>query len=189
MKQGYFTYTDTEMRNLVVRIYPRIIAYIRKILNGKVSPYEAEDILQDALCQFMERKEPILAKNVPAYLFRMVRNASLCILTRNYVDNNSIRMSESAASVLERLMKIECEEDSAPQKLDNVSIDEIVDFHNDFTPRMREIFYLTRVEGLTHKEVAERLGISTRMVEKYLSQSVSLYRQHFDYGKENDKTS
>ena len=189
MKNEYFTYTDSEMRRLIARIHPRLVAYIRRILNGKVSPYEAEDILQDSLCQFMERKEPILAINVPSYLFRMVRNATLCVLTRNRIDKNSDKIENLSASALERLMQIECEEEYTPRPLDTFSIDEIVDYSNSFTPRMREIFYLTRIEGFTQRQVAEKLGISTRAVEKCLSRSVSLFRKEFNYDNDSSKMS
>lgn len=49
---------------------------------------------------------------------------------------------------------------------------------------MQEIFYLSRVKGLSHSEITERIGISTRIVKKYLTQSVALYRQHFDWLKD-----
>ena len=49
----------------------------------------------------------------------------------------------------------------------------------DLIERTRDIFYMSRIEGMTHSEIAEILGISTRAVEKHLQNSVQEYRRHF----------
>lgn len=49
--------------------------------------------------------------------------------------------------------------------------------------RTRDIFYMSRIEGLTHREIAERCGISVRAVEKHLQNSMLEYRRHFGFGK------
>ena len=51
---------------------------------------------------------------------------------------------------------------------------------------MREVFCLSRVKCLTNREIAEKVGISVRMVERYLAQSVALYRQHFDWSRDGE---
>lgn len=37
----------------------------------------------------------------------------------------------------------------------------------DLPPKCRDVLYLSRIEGLTHGEVAERLGVSRSLVDKY----------------------
>ena len=54
---------------------------------------------------------------------------------------------------------------------------------------MREVFYLSRIEGLTHREIADKLQISTRMVERYLQQSVVEYRTFFGINSTDSKSS
>ena len=39
-------------------------------------------------------------------------------------------------------------------------------------PRAREAFLLARLDGLTYGEVAEQLGVSERMVKKYMAQAM-----------------
>jgi RNA polymerase sigma-70 factor (ECF subfamily) len=43
--------------------------------------------------------------------------------------------------------------------------------------KCRQVFVLSRFRGMRHKEVAQRCGISTRMVEKHLTRGMALIRQ------------
>ena len=46
----------------------------------------------------------------------------------------------------------------------------------------RKAFLMRRVEGLSHKEIAERLGISTKTVEKYMARSVRFLIETYGRG-------
>ncbi len=50
------------------------------------------------------------------------------------------------------------------------------------SPRSREIFLLSRFDGMKNKEIAELLGISTTAVEKHISKSLKVIS---DYLKDN----
>jgi RNA polymerase sigma-70 factor (ECF subfamily) len=54
-------------------------------------------------------------------------------------------------------------------------------------PLCRTAFLLRRVEGLSQKEVAEKLGISVKTVEKYMARSVRFLIQ--TYGRGGDRGS
>jgi RNA polymerase sigma-70 factor (ECF subfamily) len=51
-------------------------------------------------------------------------------------------------------------------------------------PLCRTAFLLRRVEGLSQKEVAEKLGISVKTVEKYMARSVRFLIQTYGRGGE-----
>lgn len=44
-------------------------------------------------------------------------------------------------------------------------------------PKMREIFELSRKESLSHREIAERLGLSEKTVKKQVNNSLKILRQ------------
>ena len=68
-------------------------------------------------------------------------------------------------------------------------ITDVLDFSNFLPERTRDIFYMSRIEGMTHSKIAEILGISTRAVEKHLQNSVQEYRRHFGISDSHHKPS
>ena len=72
---------------------------------------------------------------------------------------------------------------------DAYDITDVLDFSNFLPERTRDIFYMSRIEGMTHSEIAEILGISTRAVEKLLQNSVQEYRRHFGISDRHHKPS
>ena len=60
---------------------------------------------------------------------------------------------------------------------------------SNYRERTKDIFYMSRIEGMTHSEIAEILGISTRAVEKHLQNSVHEYRRHFGISDSHHKPS
>ena len=47
-----FSYSDEEVREVVVHLYPRMIAYVLKMLGGRDLSITAEDVFQSAICTF-----------------------------------------------------------------------------------------------------------------------------------------
>lgn len=64
-----FTYSEQEIRDIVQRNYARIVSYIRKLLGKQSVVCDAEDIFQDALCQFIEKKAEITPDNSSMRIF------------------------------------------------------------------------------------------------------------------------
>ena len=183
-----FTYSEEEIRELIHCNYSRIIAYIRKLLGKQVSVCDAEDIFHDALCQFIEKRAELTSDKAAAYLFRIVRNRTLNHITRN---KPTVYTDDYAASAWDTLAMLDYEGVIATKdkQVDEVGIEEVIEYYETFSPRMREVFYLSRIEGLTHREIADKLQISTRMVERYLQQSVVEYRRFFGLNSRNQKSS
>lgn len=183
-----FTYSEEEIKELINGHYHRIIAYIRKSLGKQTQACDAEDIFHDAICQFIERKAELSVEKAPAYLFRIVRNRTLNHITRNKVDRHSVHNDDFAADAWNTLAMLDYEGTMVTNEriIETIGIEDVIGHHETFTPRMREIFYSSRIEGLTNREIAEKLHISTRAVEQYLQQSVAEYRRF--YGLETPKS-
>jgi RNA polymerase sigma-70 factor (ECF subfamily) len=45
--------------------------------------------------------------------------------------------------------------------------------------RCREVFILSRIEGLKNKEIAEKLGINIKNVERHLGRALQTFRKTF----------
>lgn len=202
MDERLFTYSENETTDLILRIYPRIIQYINALLRGgqnRENLPSAEDVFHDVLCTFLDKRAEIRSDKVPAYLFSAVRNRCRNILGRRKEENSALRLDSLSAAAREIIAAADFEGESefdapeffsaevSPQEVPELS--EILGFSNSLTERTREIWQLSRIEGLTQEEIARRLGISTRAVQKHLQTSVQQYRRHFKFLPNNSKLS
>lgn len=191
MEEQLFTYTDEEVGEIVVRVYPRIIAYIRGFFGASRFTAQAEDIFHDVLCAFLDRKTAIARSRVQSYLFRSVRNRCLNIATRNRIERSSVSL-DSVSAAWDTLSALDCAAHEPDYDFDDgseVLLDDVMAYSQTLPARTRDIFYMSRIEGMTHREIAERLGISVRAVEKHLQNSTLEYRRHFGFDHETSKPS
>lgn len=47
--------------------------------------------------------------------------------------------------------------------------------------KSREVFLMNRIEGLTYEDIAERLGLSVKAIEKRMSEAIRILRNRFEY--------
>jgi RNA polymerase sigma-70 factor (ECF subfamily) len=45
----------------------------------------------------------------------------------------------------------------------------------------REVFLMNRIEGLSYSEIADRLGLSVKAIEKRMSEALRVLREKFKY--------
>lgn len=125
-------------------------------------PDLAADVAQETWLRAQQVKELTAVNNPRAYLFKMAANLAF----------DSLRSDK----VRTRLTSAESIPDGASSGLPLP--DQIVDYQqrleilrqavDELPPRCREVFSLHKFKGLSHAEIAARLGISKNMVEKHI---------------------
>lgn len=148
--------------------FPRLRFFLSGIL---ADDHEAENIAQDIFCRIWQnRSKAADIRDFNAYLFRMAKNAALNYIERNNLHNHFVeisvqkglsRYSEEADEVL-ILNEIQQAIDSAIEKM---------------PPQRRDIFRMSRIEGLSNDEIARLLMISKRTVETHISAALSDLRK------------
>ena len=142
----------------------------------------AEDIVQESFCKVLVRHPEVFRpednSQVRAYMWRVVRNKSIdwCRTHSGRFDSLEERLLDSELSLLvDGLI--------APEGCGNYDYDLAVETIDNavsaMPPRAREVFLLRREEGLSNKDVAEKLGVTVKAVEKQMTISLKRIRQAF----------
>ena len=113
---------------------------------------DAENISQYVFIILWENRDFIEhIDNMNAYLFRLVRNKCLDYLKHKVFEQRYVESVQTS-------YEVDVVEDNDTEILIRAAI-------NSLPKRCRDIFLLSRVEGLKYKEISEQLGISVNTVE------------------------
>lgn len=146
----------------------RLIYFAMKFLK---SPEFAEDIFQDTFAVIWQTRKFIDPNtSFSSFLFTIMRNRILNTLRnldhetqlKDFIFNQAINTHDD---IEEHLFSEEFTEqiDAAMKKL---------------TPRQREIFDMSRNQRMSHKEIAEQLGISPNTVQEHISLALKKLRTY-----------
>ncbi len=127
-----------------------------------------EDIIQEVFLKLWENKDCIEITYIKTYLFRAAKNRVL----------NYLRDEENRHQLLENWFNQQLEERKYKDCFDIDALTKVVNRAIEQLPeRCREIFSLSRKEGLSYRQIAERLGISVKTVETQISIALKRIRE------------
>ncbi|NGM62134.1 RNA polymerase sigma-70 factor [Sphingobacterium sp. SGG-5] len=158
--------------------YPRLQRYAARFIDDQAV---VEDIIQECFIRFWEKKDMLSAISVSSLLFTMVRNSCLNYLKHlTVVEKHRIEYLAKAGGE-ERLYYTDFLLDTE-HKLLYKELQEQIDMVIDQLPkRCREVFLMSRFEGLKNREIAEALQISTTAVEKHISKALQQFSAYFKH--------
>lgn len=119
----------------------------------------AKDIVQEVWIDYWERRQKIKNDDIKAYLFQATR-----FKIYNYFRDN--KLNKVQLSVIKEISEPSQSDTDHDLIHTTFSIDGAI---NRLTPKSREIFQLSKIEGLNNQEISSQLGISYRTVENQLS--------------------
>ena len=135
---------------------------------------DTEDIVQEVFIKIWQSREKIdIYASFESFLFTIAYNSTMSLLRK--------RMNETKSrEYLKSLQQIETAEkviDEIQYKQLNQKVQNLL---NQLTPRQKEIYLLSRDEGYTHEEIAQKLNISESTVNNHLVKVLKFLKSHID---------
>lgn len=153
------------------RYFKKLYWFVLKYIKQKE---DAEEIVQEVFVKIWESRSKIDAhSSFESFLFTVAYNATISVIRKKASESKYIEHIRSLQHV-----------NNLPDLIDEIYFNELNDkvqlLLNELTPRQKEIFRLSREEGLSHDEIAKELGISVNTVKKHMANTLAFLKSHFD---------
>lgn len=159
--------SEESLEELFNYYYPRLYNFSKSILKIETG---IDDILQEVFVKIWQNRKKIKnSETFNAFIFTITRNLLLNELRRQLNNKNAKDEIKELALAKEYSLSQTIEFNELKEKVDEL-VSELPD-------RQKEIFLLSRSEGLSHKEIAEKLGIKPKTVEYHITLSVKYLKQ------------
>lgn len=135
------------------------------------SPAAAEELVQDCFVKLWLAREKLLhIENPVGYLQMMARNAGLDYLRKLSLDNNLQKKVWAGMAATEN------------QPLQQLQVGEtrrlIEEAVAQLPQQQREVFLLSRFEGLSYLEIGRQMGIANNTVKNHLVKALKFIREY-----------
>lgn len=129
-----------------------------------------KEIVQDLFISLWDKRESLVIKNLPAYLYTAVKNRVL-----NYIESQVVRQKhwdyyKQFIPERENVTENDVELNELMEALED-GIDQLPE-------KSRTIFKLNRLEGHSVSEIANSLNLSEKAIQYHLTKSMKTIRLH-----------
>ncbi|MCC8171458.1 MAG: RNA polymerase sigma-70 factor [Parabacteroides sp.] len=156
--------------------YPRLRGYAIRFVEDEETVC---DIIQECFLHLWEKRTYLTSLSLSSLLFAIVRNGCLNHLKHQaIVEKHRIEYS-SGFQGEERLYATDFSMDTEYKLLYDELQQQIGLVIGRLPERCREVFILSRFEGLKNREIAEKLHISLKAVEVHISKALQSFSNHF----------
>lgn len=136
------------------------------------SPSTAEDLVQDVFVGLLRGSAFADVDNKQAYLARCATNMALDHLRRERM--RARLMAQATGSECDVACPAPLQDDVLQGRQELAVLCRAID---ELPPKCRVVFLLSREHGLTMKEIAARLGLSEKTVEKHIARAMIQCRE------------
>lgn len=138
------------------------------------STAEVEELVQGLFVYIWEKREQLtINTSMKSYLYMAIRNRCF-----NYIKHEKVKQNYVQAQQAQEMPLVDGEAQWNYEELET-RVKEVIE---GLPARCREIYLLSREEGLRYREIAERLGISIKTVETQMGRALKVLRRELkDY--------
>jgi len=162
----------TNLRSGNEEVFDTVYRYYFKGLCSFASQYisreEAEEVVQDTMMWLWENTQTLIPEmSLKSLLFVIVKNKAL-----NRVNHNQLK----SRICQEIVTKFENQFDDPDFYLENELLNLFTNAIKKLPAEYRKAFEMNRMEGLTHKEIAERINVSPQTINYRIGQALKILR-------------
>ena len=168
-------YSTIDFSEIYSKYYFKLIRFATDFV---VYEEDAENIIQDVFLGLWEKRDSLaFIENMNAYIFKLVKNKCLDhlkhkISQEKYVTNVQFVYEQEFSLKLQSLENFDVDV-ASEEKMEKIIADAI----DSLPGKCREIFLLSRYEGLKYREISEYLNLSVNTVETQMSIALKKLRQ------------
>ena len=146
-----------------IRLYGFVLRYVKQ-------KEDAEEIVQEVFVKIWESRSKInVNSSFESFLFTVAYNTTISMLRKKI---NETKYIEHLKSLQQTTLSLDL--------INEIHFNELNDrlqlLLNQLTPRQKEVFQLSRDEGLTNDEIAKKLNLSVNTVKKHISNTLTILR-------------
>ena len=151
---------------LVDNYSKRLYAYALSLSNDKVM---AQDIIQNVFLRIWEKRKKIdVNTSLLNYLFKSVYNEFLNLYKKK---KSTMLLEQKYFNSLEKI-SADYNDNNLKKAMERITIE----IHS-LPPKCREVFILSRKDGLTNIEISDYLNVSIKTVEAHITKAFSILRK------------
>lgn len=155
--------------------FPRLNDYAKKVVKDDGI---SQDIVQEVFVKVWEKRAEIENINFEAFLFCMVRNRCIDYIKRIKAENGRLQEIHILAKC-EELYRIDFLGNEPYFLFEKELKTKYERTIENLPDRCREVFLLSRINGMKNKEIAEKLNINLKNVERHLKRASQSFREDF----------
>ncbi len=167
LKKGDMAAFDAIYYKYCRRLYGFVLRYLKQ-------EEDAEGIVQEVFIKIWETRNKIdVYSSFESFLFTVAYNSTISLLRKRLAEIKSkeylksLQQFSSTVDVIDELQFKELNE-------------KVQCLLKQLTPRQKEIYLLSREEGLTHKEIAQKLDISENTIKNHMVTTLKYLKSHLD---------
>jgi RNA polymerase sigma factor (sigma-70 family) len=141
------------------------------------SEQEAKEVAQEAYVRLLQLQHPGTPSLLRAYLFKTATNLAIDRLRHRRVQHQAKEQPE----LIESLTATGIEsDDPVNQLVEREQTSRLLGYLQELPLKCQQVFNLHRLEGVPQNEVAMRIGVSERMVRRYVTYAMVYCRLRLD---------
>jgi RNA polymerase sigma-70 factor (ECF subfamily) len=151
-----------------------LVGYLTRRLG---SEQEAKEVAQEAYVRLLQLQNPGTPSLMRAYLFKTATNLAIDRLRHRRVQHQA----EEQPELFENLTATGVElDDPAKHLIEREQTARLLGYLQELPNKCQQVFNLHRLEGVPQREVAVRVGVSERMVRRYVTYAMVYCRLRLD---------